>query len=414
MRIPFEQGSGIREGLRDLKLSIHGLTAFITSFVFILTGAVILYANVATGANLTTRQAVSWIEGGVIPGAAATIFLCLYYKQPIIVLPSLPALLVMGPMFQIFSLREMIGGYILAGMILFFIGAFGIIGKIGKLLPIPIIMGMIAGVFMSYGIKMVDAVMTQTLVSVLTIGAFLLASLFLKKIPPLLIALAVAIAATFLLLPFKMDTSAIRLYAPVFLTPVFSPRILLSVTVPLVLLSIADTLKGYGVLRANEYEAPLNATTMVAGALSVLSAFFLSHTSSQAGPVTAIIGGSSAGEKNTRYTAAVLCALGVILIGVLAGVALPFVKALPAGVSNVVAGLAMLGLFTSSLEIAFGSKKFQVGAFTAFIVGMANVTLFGVGAPVWSILFGIVVSLFVERRDFSMSGENAEVPRNTP
>jgi benzoate membrane transport protein len=238
--------------------------------------------------------------------------------------------------------------------------------------------------------------------------------LFLKKIPPLLIALAVAVISTFLLLPFRVDVSAIRLYAPVLVMPAMNLRIIPSVTVPLVLLSIADTLKGYGVLRANAYEPPVNSVTMAAGALSVLSAFFLSHTSSQAGPVTAILGGGSAGAKNTRYTAAVLCAVGIILIGIITGLALPFVKALPAGVSNVVAGLAMLGLFTSSLEIAFGSKKYQVGAFTAFITGMANVTLLGVGAPVWAILFGIVVSLFVERRDYLPAGAGENPPGGPP
>lgn len=400
MRKLYEPGPGIGEGLRDFKINASNFTAFAAACVFFITGALILFASVATGADMTMQQAVSWIMSGTIFGSVATILLCLYYKQPIIILPSLPALLVMGPMFKIFGIREMVAGYLLAAVILFLIGAFGLIGRIGKILPVPVIMGMIAGVFMSYGMKMADAVKSQPLVAGSTIAVFLLAHVLFKKVPPLLIALTTGILLTFLLLPFKMDTTAMQFYLPVFVSPVFNPRIVFSVTIPLVLLALADTLKGYGVLCANEYKVPLNTSTFIAGVVSFAASFFLSHSIVLAGPVTAILGGSSAGPRKHRYVAAVLNALSMIIIGILAGIVLPFVKSLPSGVSGVIAGLAMLGLFTNSLELAFGSKKFQLGAFAAFIVGMSNVTIWGIGAPVWAILFGIIVSLFAERRHF--------------
>lgn len=396
-----EPGPGIKKGLRDFRLNAANITAFVTAIVFTLSGAIVLFANVSAGAGLSDRQAASWLMSGFVLGPAVSVFLCLYYKQPIIMAPSLPALLVMGPMFKLFSANEMIAGYLLAGLILLLLGAFGIVGRLGKLLPIPIIMGMIAGVFMSYGFQMVDAVKTQPLVAGLTIAAFLITPNITKKVPPLSIALLTAILLTVLFLPFNTVNAAMQFKLPVFVSPEFNPRVIFSVTIPLVLLALADTLKGYGVLRANEYAPPLNTATTIAGIISILGSFSLTHAIVLTGPITAIIGGGGAGRKEHRYVAGVLTGCVMIIIGLMAGILLPFITSLPTGVSGIVAGLAMIGLFTSSLDLAFGSKKFQVGAFTAFLVGMSNVTILGIGSPVWAIFAGIGVSLLIERQHFN-------------
>jgi len=387
-----EPGPGLKEGWQDVKFNVQNVTAFITGVIFTLTGAIILFVNVADSANLNQQQAASWIISGVVLAAISSGLLCLYYKQPIIVAPSLPALLVVGPMFKLFSVPEMVAGYLIAAAILFLIGAAGVVGLLGKYLPVPIIMGMIAGVFMSYGLRIVEAVTKEPLVAGLTIATFLFTPLVSKRIPPQAASLVVAMILSFLLLPLTAETQNMYFHfaQPVFVVPRFNYRAILAVSIPLVLMGLADTLKGYGVLRANGYDPPLNTITSVAGLASFLGAFSLSHCIVLAGPVTAIVGG--AGEKEYRYAAGLLFSIALIFIGMTVGVIMPFLTVLPAAISNVVAGLAMLGLFTSSLEMAFGSIKHQLGAFTAFIVGMSNVNIGGIGAPVWALLFGILVS----------------------
>jgi benzoate membrane transport protein len=401
MKRMFERGEGIKAGIRGFKINASNLAAFVAASVFGLTGAFVLYANVAAAANMSDGEAVSWMMSGTALGCIATILLCLYYKQPIVIMPSLPALLVMAPMLSKYSLGEMVAGYLLAALVIFIFGAFGIIGKIGKALPVPIIMGMIAGVFMSYALQMIDGVRNQPVQGGIIIGSFLLAHILLKKIPPLLIALLVGVISTFALEPVNVDNSMLRLYPPLFVIPKFNRDAVFSVTIPLVLLVLADTLKGFGALRANGYEPPLNTNTRIAGAASLIAAFFLSHPLSMAGPVTAIVGGNDAGDKRYRYVASILNAVIMLLAGVFAGFALPFIKNLPFDISHIIAGLAMLGLFTSSMEIAFGSRNHLKGAFTAFIVGMSGVSLWGISAPVWAIVLGIITSFFTERKHIS-------------
>jgi benzoate membrane transport protein len=393
-----ERGDGIKAGIRDFKINSANFTAFVTASVFGLTGAFILYANVATSANMTDGQAASWMMSGTVLGCTASIFLCLYYKQPIVIMPSLPALLVMAPMFSKYTLAEMVAGYVLAAAIIFLFGALGIIGKISKILPVPIIMGMISGVFMNYALKIVDGVRTQPIQGGIIIGTFLAAHVLLKKVPPLLAALIAGVISTFALGPVNVDNSILRLYPPLFVTPNFCHGVIFSVTIPLVLLVLADTLKGFGVLRANGYDPPLNINTQIAGVVSFVAAFSLSHPVSMAGPVTAIVGNSEAGDKQYRYVASILNAVVMLLAGIFAGFVLPFIKNLPKDTSHIITGLAMLGLFTSSMEMAFGSKNHLKGAFTAFIVGMSGFSLWGISAPVWAIVFGVIVSSFTERK----------------
>jgi benzoate membrane transport protein len=398
-----EPGFGIKNGIKDFKINIQNLSAFITALVFGITGSFILYVNVAEEAEVAYGMTISWVMSGTVLGAVSTIMLSLNYKQPIVILPSLPALLVVGQMLALFGLNEMVAGYLIAAIIIFLMGLFKIVRKISKFLPIPIIMGMVAGIFMNYGEKMVNGVSHHPLVGGSIILAFLISCAFLKKAPPILITLIVGVVSTLLFAPFKLSGEAFKLYPPIFIKPKFSPGIIFSVSIPLVLLVLADTLKGYGVLRTNDYDPPLNTNTMVAGVVSALSAFFLSHAVSMAGPVTAIVGGADAGDKKHRYVSSVLNAAGMLTAGVLAGFIFPFVKALPSDISSVIAGLAMLGLFTSSLEMAFGSKKFIKGAFTSFIVGLSGFSVLSISAPVWAVIFGLVVSVFTEHKDFMSS-----------
>jgi benzoate membrane transport protein len=396
-----ERGEGIKAGMRGFKINAANFTAFVTASVFGLTGAFILYANVAAAANMTDGQAASWMMSGTVLGCIATILLCLYYRQPIVIMPSLPALLIMAPLFSRYSLGEMVAGYVLAALVIFLFGTFRIIGKIAQVFPVPIIMGMIAGVFMSYALQMVDGVRNQPVAGGIIIGAFLVAHILPKKVPPLLAALFAGVIATFVFEPTPIDTSLFRFYPPLFVSPAFNQSIVFSVTIPLVLLVLADTLKGFGVLKANDYEPPLNTNMQVAGLVSLVAAFFLSHPVSMAGPVTAIVGSRAAGDTRYRYVASVLNAVVMLLAGIFAGFVLPFVKNLPSDIGHIIAGLAMLGLFTSSMELAFGSKKHVKGAFTAFIVGMSGFSLWGISAPVWAIAFGSIVSFLTERKECS-------------
>ncbi|OPX87295.1 MAG: Inner membrane protein YdcO [Pelotomaculum sp. PtaB.Bin104] len=396
-----ERGTGIKEALKALphSFNINNVTAALIATVFSLSGPIILLINIANEAHLTDQQTVTWLMSIYFLSGALMVFLALYYRQPVAIAFSLPGIIVIGSLMKVFSLNQMVGGYIFGGLILLFLGVTGLIKTVVKYLPLPIIMGMIAGALFSYATGIVTSVQKDYIGAGLTILAFLVSRLFTKKVPPQAIALVVGVIVSMYLMKSKMAMGDL-FYAPLFIKPDFSFAAVLSIGVPLVLLGLADFLKGYGILAANKFDAPVNAMITSTGICSTIGAFFLAHSITVAGPVTAITSCDDAGPKDSRWVAALIKGIIQVCIAFLGGLLVPFLRALPATVTNVLAGLAMLSLFLTAFEIAFsGKSKFQMGAFFAFIVAYSNITIYNISSPVWALLIGIIVSLIFEREN---------------
>jgi benzoate membrane transport protein len=63
-------------------------------------------------------------------------------------------------------------------------------------------------------------------------------------------------------------------------------------------------------------------------------------------------------------------------------------------------GLAMLRVLQGTFIESFGKGKFTLGALVSFLVTVADIGLFNVGAAFWGLFAGVIVSLLMERRDF--------------
>lgn len=396
-----ERGPGIRDGLKALphSININNVTAALIATVFSLSGPIILLINIANEAHLSDQQTVTWLMSIYFISGALMVFLSLHYRQPIAIAFSLPGIIVVGNLMKVFSLNQMVGGYIFGGVILLFLGVTGLIKTVVKYLPLPIIMGMIAGALFSYAMGIVTSVQKDYIGAGLTLLAFFISRLFTKKVPPQAIALVVGIVVSMFLMKSKMSLGDL-FYAPLLVEPDFNLAAVLSIGVPLVLLGLADFLKGYGILTANQYDAPVNTMITTTGICSSIGAFFLAHSITVAGPVTAITSCNDAGPKKFRWVAAFIKGIIQVFIALIAGLLVPFLRSLPATVTGVLAGLAMVSLFITAFEIAFsGKNKFQMGAFFAFIVAYSNFSFYNISSPVWSLLIGIIVSLIFERED---------------
>lgn len=396
-----EPGKGFKNLKKDWKCTSRSIFAALTAIVFVLSGAIPMLASVADSAGMTSKQAASFVMCSMAVGGVISIAASLYYRTPFYFAASLTAIAVLKPMFGQFTLEQMVGGFIAAGAAVFLIGYTGLMGWVGKHLPLPVVLGMVAGVFMSYGLDIVESITSDPVSGAIIAGAFVVFPLITKKVPPHIIALAAGIVCAVFIyhMDFGGDGGAGLSY-PVVTLPDFSGSVLLTVSLPLVIMALADVFKGYGVLKSSGYDLPLNTITSLSGLGSMLAAFGLGHTISLAGPVMAILGGKDAGEKELRFTGTVIFCCAVMIVCLLSGVLIPVIMGLPGTVIDLICGLAMTGLLISSLQGAFGSGKFHMGALAAFLVGLSKLTLFGIGAPVWAVVFGLIVSLCMEKEDF--------------
>ncbi|WP_017729098.1 benzoate/H(+) symporter BenE family transporter [Halalkalibacterium ligniniphilum] len=394
----------VRSNLRDLPshLNLKTVSAGTIAAIFGCTGPALIVIGGAASGGLTHGQAISWIFSIYFFGGVLGLYLALRYRQPIAGAFSIPgAVLVAGTLSQ-FSLNEAAGAYLLAGVFVLFLGVTGLIGKIMHWIPIPIVMAMIVGAMIRFGTDMIVAIEVAPIIAGTAIFVFLLSSRFFTSIPPVVSAFTVSAFLAIVLNQFQVGEMQSSFILPQLVAPTFSLDAIVSIAIPLALLVIgAENAQAIGVLMEQKYKPPVNSMTIWSGIGGIVTSFFGGHNANIAGSMTAICASDEAGEKKEgRYAAVIVNGLIFITFGLLAGVVVPFVTAMPGVLIATVAGLAMIGVLLSSLQTAFSERKFQKGAFFALIIAMSGISFFNISSPFWAIIGGVVVSLILEKEHF--------------
>jgi benzoate membrane transport protein len=63
----------------------------------------------------------------------------------------------------------------------------------------------------------------------------------------------------------------------------------------------------------------------------------------------------------------------------------------------------MLKVLQGAFAVAF-QGRFTLGALVSFLVTVAGLPIFNIGAPFWGLVFGFIASIVLERPDFRTSG----------
>ena len=382
-------------------LHVHTVSAGLVAAIFGCTGPALIIIGGATSGGLTYVETISWIFAVYFFSGLLGIFLSFKYRQPIAGAHSIAGAVLVAGALTHFSLQEAIGAYLVAHLLVILLGASGLIDKVMQWIPVPIVMGMIVGVMIRFSTEMITSVTISPLLAGSAILAFLLSTRLLKKVPPVLSALLIAILLAFFTNEFQIQNAQHALILPQLIVPTFSFDAIVSIGIPLALLIICtENAQAAGVLMAQGYKPPNNAMAMYGSIVGLIGSFFGAHAINIAGPMTAICSAEEVGEKGSRYAAAVVCGGLFSTFGLFAAIVVPLVIAMPSVIVSVIAGLAMLGVLINSLKTAFSANQFQMGAFFALIIGMSGVTFFNISAPLWAIVGSLFVSFVVEKDHF--------------
>lgn len=393
---------GWLSGLKALPsaLNLNSFSAGLVAAIFGCSGPALIVIGAAQAGQLTNGQTVAWLLAIYLLGGIISLFMGIRYRMPITGAYSIPGAAIMVAAFASFSYQEAVGAFIMAGVLVLILGVTGVIGKIMRWVPMPIVMAMIAGAMIRFGIAAVEAVRAAPLIAGLAVIAFFITGRLTRKVPPVLAALVVGLIATFVTGGLQEGASTLAFVMPEFTAPVFTVGAFFGIAVPLAALVIgAENAQAMGVLMAEGYKPPINAMTVVSGVGGILAGMMGGHNANIAGPMTAICSSEQAGEdKDKRYGATVVNGILFGAFGLVAGLAVPVVMALPKALIGVVAGLAMIGVLLSALQGAFGPKLGnQVGSFVAFVVGMSSLNLLSISAPFWALVFGVLASLLADK-----------------
>mgnify|MGYP005843390883 CR=1 FL=1 len=377
----------------------HGATAWL----FAVTGPFLIFVNAAKQGNLSAAELNSWIFALYFFGGVLTLILALYYRQPIPAAGTIAGGVLVGVALKHLSFSEAIGAYLLTGTFLTLLGFTGLVKKGMELLPMPIMMGMVAGVLLPFGVGIMVSLEKTPVVSGAAFLAFIAVSLvkpIARRFPPVLGAIAVGLAATAVAGEASWQSLSLRLAEPIVFVPTFTLPAALELVIPLAVTVVAiQNAQGIGILVNEGYRPPINAITIASGVGSLFMGIFGSQSACIAGPMTGIIASPSTGRHEGRYAAAVVTGVLWILFGLFAPVATGISEILPSALINLLAGLALLGVLASCFGAAF-TGKFRMGALFTFIITISGITLLNIGAPFWGLVGGTLISALLEPADF--------------
>ena len=375
-----------------LRLSdlVHPVVAGLISVIVNYGGTFILVFQAARVAGLSPELTASWVWSVSIGVGVTGLFLSWVSREPIITAWSTPAAAFLVVALSTTPYAEAIGAYMISAAAFVLLGLSGYFEKLIRMIPPGVAAGLLGGILLQFGIGAFGGMSVDPVLVGLLIGVYVLFKRFTARYAVVGI---LVLGLAYLLAQDRVDLSglALQFAAPVFTRPEFSLNGLLSVALPLFLITLTGQyMPGMLVLRNDGFKTSANPILTVTGLGSLLMAPFGSHAFNVAAITAAICTGKDASQDpSRRWIAGVAAGVFYILVGVF-GVTLAAVfMALPATFITTLAGLALLGTIGSSLANAMADIKSREASLITFLASAANITLLGIGGAFWGLLIGL-------------------------
>jgi benzoate membrane transport protein len=398
---PTERPPGVGRIASDFG-SLYAANGFI-GWLFAATGPVAIILAVGSNGGLAEPEIASWIFGVFFFNGLITLLFSSVYRQPLVFLWTIPGTVLIGQSLTHLTFPEVIGAFYLTGLLMLLLGASGWVKRAMQLVPMPIVMGMVAGVFLRFGLELVRAVFADTMIVGPMVAIWLILSAMPglgRRLPPIIGALLVGAVTAILFGRFDATaTLQFELIRPVIQAPAWSIAAMVELVVPLsITVLVVQNGQGFAVLRAAGHDPPVNAVTMACGLGSVISAIVGGVSTCLTGPTNAIV--ASGGELKRQYSAAMFVGCLALVFGLLAPTFTRLLLVSPKSLVTALAGLAMLRVLQTAFVTAF-NERFSLGALLAFLVTVADVPFLNVGAAFWGLVAGFAISWLMERPDFA-------------
>lgn len=371
------------------KLS-HISSGFISVLVGYSAGAAIVF-QAAEAVGATQAEINSWMLALGIGMGVTGLILSIRYKTPILTAWSTPGAALLAVSLSGVPMSEAIGAFLLCGLLLTITGLTGWFEKIAVLVPISLANAMLAGILFQFGIGIFKSLEQELgLVAVMGITYFL-GKILLGRYTIPFVLLVGAIASGFLGL-YAPEPIELALAKPVFIMPTFNLSTLISVGIPLYIVTMtSQNMPGVATIQAAGYKAPISASITVTGLMTLLLAPFGGYTFNLAAITAAICLGDDADEnKQTRYKAAIVAGVFYCCVGLMGATVVSLFFIAPKALVIAIAGMALLGTIGNALVGALADVKQREAALVTFLVTVSGVSFAGIGAAFWGLVIGVM------------------------
>ena len=378
------------------------LASATAGFVAVLVGftssiAIVFQAAQAFGA--TPAQITSWMWALGLGMGLCSAVPSLILRQPVMVAWSTPgaAVLATTGLAGGFAMPEAIGAFMVCAALIILVGATGWFERVMNRIPMAIAAALLAGVLARFGLQAFGAAQTALSLVVLMLLAYLVGRRLLPRYA-VVITLAVGVLHAALSGGLQTEGLTLELARPVFTAPVFSLQAVVSLALPLFVVTMASqNLPGVAAIRAAGYAMPISRIITLTGVVTLVLAPFGAFALNLSAITAAICMGEEAHpDKAKRYTAAVACGLIYIGIGIFGATFTALLLAFPKELVIAIAGIALLGSIGGGLHTALADDRHREAALITFLVTLSGVVLAGIGSAFWGVVAG-GVALFVQQ-----------------
>ncbi|NMM91047.1 hypothetical protein B2J88_43200 [Rhodococcus sp. SRB_17] len=382
---------------KDLSLS-----AFTAGFVAVLVGftsSVAIVFQAAQAFHATPAQITSWMWALGLGMGLCSLVPSLWLRKPVMVAWSTPgaAVLATAGLAGGFSMADAVGAFMVCAALITAAGATGWFERVMNRIPMEIAAALLAGVLARFGLQAFAAAQTALPLVLLMLGTYLVAR---RLWPRYAVVLTLAVAIAYAALRGQMAWSAVslELAMPQFTAPEFSWSALVSLALPLFVVTMASqNLPGVAVIRASGYTLPISRLITLTGVATLVLAPFGAFALNFSAITAAICMGPEAHEdRSKRYTAAASCGALYIVVGIFGAVITGLLTAFPNELVVAIAGLALLGTIGNGLSVALRDEPHREAALITFLVTLSGVAIAGVGSAFWGVAAGSL-ALFVQQ-----------------
>jgi benzoate membrane transport protein len=389
---------------KDLSLSTAtaGFVAVLVGF----TSSIAIVFQAAQSFGATPDLMASWLWAIGLGMGVCCIVPSLWLRKPVMIAWSTPgaAVLASAGAAGAFTMQDAVGAFLMCAALTVLVGWTGWFERLMDRIPVALASALLAGVLARFGLAGFSAAHTALPLVLVMLITYLLGK---RLLPRYAVPCTLLVSVIFVALGPGFAPVDVRLGLtwPVWVTPRFSLSALVSLALPLFIVTMASqNMPGVAAIRAcgfgdersrgGDAGIPISPIITLTGVVALLLAPFGAFALNFSAITAAICMGPEAHhEPRRRYTAAVACGVLYVVVAVLGSTIIAILTAFPKELVAAIAGLALLSTIAGALSAALKDESSRDAAIITFLVTLSGVVIGGVGSAFWGVAAGAVALL---------------------
>jgi benzoate membrane transport protein len=372
---------------------VSAVVAGVISALVNYSGPFLVVLEATRAAGLDDAQTASWVWAVSIGNGVCSIALSLFTKMPIIVAWSTPGAALLIASLGGFSFSDAVGAFLVASLAAALVGYTGWFGWLLDRVPAPVLQALLAGILLPFVISAGTAFEAAPLLAGSVIVTYFVGKRYFDRYA-VLAALILGATVAAVTGSFKSINVGLTITGPVFTFPTFDFTALVSIGLPLFIVTMASqNAPGLALLRSEGFRPK---DRLLVGSISTVSALLTpagNHGINIAAITAAIaVGPESHHDRNRRYIAGLSAGVAYLLVGIFGKLLVAGFQSIPSETIRTLAAVALLSSTLTALKGAMGGDaRTGVSALTTLAITMSGIVLVSIGSAFWGLLAGSAV-----------------------